>query len=344
MKKKRVLVAISGGLDSSMAAKLLRDQGCEVLGVFLRLGLEKFQDEERARMICQRLGIKFYPINLSSKFKKEVIDYFLDSYSQGLTPNPCIKCNQVIKFDELIKLAGILGFDKVATGHYVKIIEKNGAFHLFRGRDESKDQSYFLYRLNQEKLKKIIFPLGDYYKKDLRKMALEEGIPFMDSESQDICFVPGDHNLFLEERLNLKPGLIKDWNSKEVLGEHRGLAFYTIGQRKGVDIGAIGPLYVIKTDHSNNVLYVTDKKDDPALFNKKIRVKEFNWVTGEPRLPMLCTAITRYGQKLQECEIKKNEDGLEVAFSEPQRALAPGQSVVFYFNNEVLGGGVMQKN
>lgn len=343
MAKKRVILAISGGLDSSAAGKILTDKGYEVLGVFLRLGLNKDKDEAYARKVCEHLGIEFYPVNAAARFHKEIVDYFLDSYSRGITPNPCIKCNQAVKFRELIKLADVLDFSYVSTGHYAKVIKGKNAFRLLKGEDNVKDQSYFLYRLSQEQLKRILFPLGKYKKEEIRKWALRQGLPFLDSESQDVCFIEGPHNEFLKKNLHLKPGPIKTWEGKK-LGEHQGLPLYTIGQRRGVEIGGIGPLYVVKTDYKNNVLYVTDDSRDPLLFSSEILLKNVNWIAGkEPELPRNCEAVTRYGQAPQKAVIKKGDrkDEYKLEFRSPQRAVTPGQSAVFYNGKEVMGGGVI---
>ena len=345
MNSKKVVAALSGGLDSSMAAYLLHRQGYEVLGVFLRMGLDKDVDEDHARRVCEFLGIKFYPVDISRQFQQEVVDYFVDSYARGFTPNPCIKCNQTIKFAELIKLADGLGYDRVATGHYVRLKKEKGVYQLYKGKDPAKDQSYFLYRLTQSQLNRIIFPLGRYHKEEIRKKAEKIELPFYDSESQDICFITGDHNEFLKQKLNLQPGPIKTRDGR-VVGEHQGLPLYTLGQRRGVNVGGIGPLYVVQCDYKNNILYVTDDSEDPALYSRRVQARECNWIAGTPpETPLSCQAMVRYGQKPHSCRIQKTEEGkCEAEFDSPQRAVTPGQSIVFYDGDKVLGGGVIMEN
>lgn len=344
MAKKRILLGISGGLDSAAAARILKEEGYDILGVFLRLGLDNSKDEAYARQTCESLGIEFYPVNAADKFQKEVIQYFVDSYARGLTPNPCIKCNQVIKFRELLKLSDVLEVPLVATGHYARIDPGRDGFRLLQGKDKTKDQSYFLYRLSQKELARTLFPLGEYKKEYIKDWARNKGLVFDDSESQDICFISGDHNEFLKTRIDLEPGLIKTLDGRTV-GEHKGLPLYTIGQRRGVDVGGIGPLYVVRPDYENNILYVTDNSQDPALFSSQVLIRDVNWISGsEPDLPLECRAITRYGQKEQSALVKKaSDDAYTIEFSEKQRAITPGQSAVIYQGEEVVGGGVIDR-
>jgi len=383
--KKKIVVAISGGVDSSVAAFLLQKEGDEVIGIFLRLISGSDVAESQARRVCQRLGIRFYPVNLKAKFKKEVVDYFLDSYALGLTPNPCVKCNRFIKFGELLKIARGLGANYIATGHYVRNREitnpksQTKSFKLYRGKDEKKDQSYFLYNLNQEILKQVLFPLGDYKKIDIKKIADKNKLPYLEKESQDICFLPprqaqdkqGEHNDFLKEHLKLKKGKIKlalslslprlrtagegadspaggEAGGGEIIGEHQGLPLYTIGQRRGVEIGGTGPYWVVDCDYKNNILYVTNKKQDPALFSDELVVQDVNWVAGvEPKMPLNCLAVIRYGHEGVEAQgsalrVQKGQgSALSVRLKKPQRAVTPGQSAVLYNKDEVLGGGII---
>lgn len=339
---KKVLVAMSGGLDSTMSAKLLKDQGYDVLGVFMRLGIGQDVEERAARRVCNDLEIKFYPINLSGEFKKEVIDYFVESYRKGITPNPCVKCNKVIKFDKLIKLARDLGYGYVATGHYAVIKEEDGYFGLYRAADKSKDQSYFLYRLNQDELPYIIFPLGGYTKEEALKEAKKDNLPFAEGESQDICFVQGEHNEFLKENINLKKGPIKDTEGN-VLGEHKGLQLYTIGQRKGVEVGGVGPLYVVECDYKDNTLVVAREAGHPKLFRDEFELGEINWIKKEGEVSINCEVVIRYGGKPVKARVKKLESGeWKAILNERIRAITPGQSAVFYNGDEVLGGGIIK--
>ncbi|MFA5248375.1 MAG: tRNA 2-thiouridine(34) synthase MnmA [Patescibacteria group bacterium] len=371
MNKNKVAIAMSGGVDSSMAAKTLKDQGHDCLGIFMRLGIERgCCDEDAARKVCQKIGIKFYPIDVRAKFKKEVKDYFLSSYKKGITPNPCVKCNQLIKFGELLKRTKALGCEYLATGHYLKITRlrqgyggrgkiKN-IYKLFRAKDSSKDQTYFLYNLTQEQLKHILFPIGDLIKEKMKVDAKKNKLPHLKTESQDVCFLSGEHNKYLKNNLKLKKGLIKTLDNK-VVGEHQGLPLYTIGQRKGVEIGGIGPFYVVKKDFKTNTLFVTNNSNDQALSGLELVAENINWISGRtPKMPFKCQAVIRYRHKQIPCIINKitpskkrgglqrrtgcmvNTDKFLVKFSTPQRAITPGQSVVFYKKDELLGGGTVK--
>ncbi len=333
-----------------MTAKILKDQGYECLGIFMRLGIERgCCDEDAARKVCRKLGIKFYPLDLRSEFKKEVKDYFLSSYKKGITPNPCIKCNQLIKFGELLNKTRALGCDYLATGHYIKIKKIKGKYKLFRAQDDKKDQTYFLYNLTQSQLKHLIFSMGGLIKKDVKIQAEKNKVPSLKDESQDICFLSGEHNEYLKKNLKMKKGPIKN-SAGEILGEHQGLPLYTIGQRKGVEIGGTGPYYVVRKDFENNTLYVTNKADDPALNSKTLIAENVNWISGTaPKFPFKCQAVIRYRHTAVPCVVKKCRNAkfcvptvsVIVEFSTPQRAITPGQSAVFYKGDEVLGGGVI---
>ncbi|MDD4332789.1 MAG: tRNA 2-thiouridine(34) synthase MnmA [Patescibacteria group bacterium] len=392
-KKRKIIVAISGGVDSSVTAMILKKAGYEVMGVFMRLGVENKNAEDAARHVCQKLGIKFYPVNLAPEFKKEIINYFLESYERGITPNPCVKCNKFIKFGKLLQIARELGADYLATGHYVKskkykVKSKKYLYKLIKGKDESKDQSYFLYTLTQEKLQKILFPLGDYKKEDIKKIAAKAGLPNLKTESQDVCFLPGEHNEFLKGKIKLKPGkiialtsakplpgsatplLIRRGDGGEVVGEHKGLPLYTIGQRRGVEIGGTGPYYVVKCDYKKNILYVTSDHDDPLLYSDKFYLSNVNWVScAEPKFPFKCEVVIRYRHKPIKCTLApcpspclagrqasqargaKKEQGnvaweqdnaLFARLEKPERAITAGQSAVFYKGDEILGGGIIE--
>jgi tRNA-specific 2-thiouridylase len=359
----RVAIAMSGGVDSSTAAKILKDQGYDCLGVFMRLGIERgCCDEDAARKVCQKIGIKFYPIDVRAKFKKEVKDYFLSAYKKGTTPNPCVKCNQLIKFGELLKRAKALGCDYLATGHYLKIKKIKNIYKLYRAKDSTKDQTYFLYNLTQNQLKHLIFPVGDLIKEKIKFDAKKNKLPHLKSESQDVCFLSGEHNEYLKSNLKLKKGLIKTLDGKTV-GEHQGLPLYTIGQRKGVEIGGIGPFYVVKKDFKTNTLFVTNNSSDPALNGLELIAENVNWISGvTPKMPFKCQAVIRYRHPAVQVVIARSDsdeaipqskrkttgllrsarnDKLLVEFSEPQRAITPGQSVVFYKKDELLGGGAI---
>lgn len=355
-KKPKVLVAMSGGVDSSVVACILKEQGYEVLGVFMHFwaeespeadygeknkccSLESFND---ARRVAQKFGFPIYTLNLEEKFKKEVVDEFLMSYGRGETPNPCVSCNKFIKFDPLIRKADELGANFIATGHYAKIIKKSGNYELWRPLDSEKDQTYFLYTLNQNKLKRILFPLAGYKKPAVREMAKKYGLEVATKrESQEICFVPDKgHNDFLKRYLNFQPGQIMTLEG-EVLGEHQGLPLYTIGQRKGLEIGGTGPYYAAKFDYEQNILYVTNSFDDESLFRSDLSARDISWVGKEPKFPCKCLAVIRYRHKAESVAVSKNGEMLELKFDQPQRAITSGQSVVLYKSGQVLGGGII---
>lgn len=355
-KNKTIAVAMSGGVDSSATAYLLKQQGYNIIGVFMHLWhdseLEKsenaccsLESREDARRVAKQLGFKFYTLNLDNQFKKHIVDDFVKQYSRGLTPNPCIRCNQIIKFDLLLKKIKALGADYLATGHYVKIKEKHGKKTLCQAKDKLKDQSYFLYQITQEQLQSLIFPLGNYKKEKIIKIAQKNDLlPSTKKESQDVCFVPRKNlAVFLNKHIKqhkLKPGKIIDINSQEKIGEHEGLAVYTLGQRSGIGIGGQGPYYVVKKDEANNVLFVTNKEEDEHLYSQELEFGDENWVSGhEPEKQLKCKAKSRYAQELAEVVVEKNK----VKFKNPQRAITPGQSIVFYRGEEMLGGGIIKK-
>lgn len=330
-KAKKVIVAMSGGIDSSVAAALLKRDGFDVVGVFMKLW-PSF-DEKRVQRVAKKLGIPFYVFNFEKEFKKKVVDYFLEEYKKGRTPNPCVVCNKEIKFNLLFKK---LKTDYIATGHYVR---RKGN-KLLRGKDKEKDQSYFLWKINQKILKHTLFPVGDYTKTEVRKLAKEFKLPVLDiPESQEICFIQTTINDFLREHLKSKPGKIVTIKG-EVIGEHQGLWFYTIGQRKRIELPG-GPFYVLDKDLKKNVLIITKNKKD--LYKKGLIAKSINWVSGkEPKMPLKVKARIRYRHSEASATIKKQKNGrIKVVFSRIQRAVTPGQSVVFYKGQELLGGGII---
>jgi tRNA-specific 2-thiouridylase len=345
---KKIVVAVSGGVDSSVSAYLLKQAGYDVTGVFMKLDGDQAESERAARTVCQQLGIKFYPVNLHDKFKLEVIDYFLSVYQNGRTPNPCVRCNKLIKFGELLRVADELKADFLATGHYVRVEEKQGIFSLHRGVDMAKDQSYFLYNMTQDILKRLIFPVGKFEKAEIKKIAEEDGIPHLKKESQDVCFLNQDgkeieHNEYLKKYLQLKSGPILTLAGEKV-GEHQGLPLYTIGQRKGIDIGGIGPFYVARADYENNVLYVTNDANDPALYAENLLTENTNWVSGiEPSEPFECEAVIRYHHQPVKCTVGPSRKAGEymVELKKAERAITSGQSCVFYLGDEVIGGGII---
>jgi tRNA-specific 2-thiouridylase len=345
--KKKICIAMSGGIDSSVTAALLKKQGYDCIGVFMKFWIEKEIKIENkccsveayndARKVANKLGFRLYTLNFKQPFKKAVVDKWLRQHQLGNTPNPCIHCNQLIKFDLLLKKAKMLGCDYLATGHYVRLAKGK----LLIGKDKNKDQSYFLYTLTQKQLKHLIFPLGNYTKAQVRAMAKKMKLPvYQKSESQEICFVPEKtHYPFLKRHLKLKSGPIKTLDGK-TLGQHDGLPLYTLGQRQGIKIGGIGPFYVVKLDYKTNTLFVSKNRDDKLLQTKKFKIKNINWISGQPpkRSEKFGVKI-RYQAKTTPCTINKNI----ITLKTPQRAVMPGQSAVFYKGQDVLGGGVIEK-
>jgi tRNA-uridine 2-sulfurtransferase len=358
--KTKVAVAMSGGVDSSVAAWLLLQNGFSATGFFMRLGNKSEEISETAvRAVCRRLKISFYPVNFEDKFRKEVISDFLRAYASGFTPNPCVCCNRLIKFGELIKRGQDSGAEFLATGHYVRskkleVRSKKFLYKLFCGSDTSKDQSYFLYTLTQDQLGHILFPLGDLSKAEVRKIADRERLPYIKKESQDVCFLQAEgkiiaHNEFLKAHLKLKPGPIKNDRGK-MIGEHKGLPLYTIGQRQGIEIGGTGPYYAVRVDLKTDTLFVTNKANDPSLYSHGLVASDINWITGhKPKLPLECQAVIRYRHEPMDCSLsplppllaRRGGEGVRCKFKKPQRAVTPGQSVVFYQDDEVLGGGII---
>lgn len=331
------MVAMSGGVDSSVAAALLKKQGCDVFGVFMRLNDFSKESEKRAKKVAIILNIPFRVLNLRKEFKKRVIDYFVEGYKKGITPNPCVVCNKEIKFGLLMEKALGMGVDLVATGHYSRFDGKN----LLRGVDDEKDQSYFLWGLGQKRLGHVLFPLGNYKKDEVRKLAKKMKLPVFNApESQEICFVKNDINSFLKKYIEPKPGNIINPEGK-VLGKHEGLPFYTIGQRKGIKLAG-GPYYVINKDIKRNNLVVS--KNNKDLLRKEIIVKDASWICGAPpKMHLKIKAKIRYRSKSVSAIITKNlkSKALILRFISPQRAATPGQSAVFYLGQKLLGGGII---
>lgn len=352
---------MSGGVDSSVAAALLKKNGYDVVGVFMKFWQEPGEGREdlccsvKARLDAKRmaikLGIPFYVLDVRKEFKKRILDYFIDEYKKGNTPNPCVECNRHIKFKFLIDLAIKMKVDYVATGHYAKV--KNGK--LFVAKDRKKDQSYFLWQLTQKQLSKVIFPLGDYTKEQVRGLARKFGLSVAEKkDSQEICFIDTNINEFLKKRINTNTGPIVTVDGKKV-GEHKGLIFYTIGQRKGIEIrwtgpastrpsSLGGPYYVVRKDFKKNVLIISNSQKD--LLQKEMMVKNVNWLSGKS-FKGKCKVKIRSMAPMVPAIINKNK----VIFNKSQRAITPGQSAVFYLpavasakegrGIELLGGGVI---
>lgn len=342
-KNKKFLVAMSGGVDSSVAASILKNQGYKASGVFLNFGQVNYIEAlKSAKKVAKKIGIPLKIIDLRKQFKKEIIDYFLRGYKEGITPNPCVKCNKDIKFGLLLKLAGKLKFDYLATGHYVR--RKEG-FRLLQAKDKNKDQSYFLYNLTQKQLGRLLFPLGNYTKEQVRKMADEWKLPYLKKESQDICFLDCEHNEFLKKHLRLKKGKIMIAGGK-IIGEHYGLPFYTIGQRHGFSKGGGVPYYVVAKDTKKNLLIVASRADEKKFYKKEVAIKNVNWIGGKkPDIKKTYKARIRYRQPLQSCRVSSCQPATStchVEFTKPQRAITPGQSLVIYCGSELLGGGIIK--
>lgn len=354
--KKRVILGMSAGVDSSSAAVLLKKQGYDVIGVFMHFWKEPSQDvfrenkccsiesQQDARKIAQILGIPLYTVNVAREFKKEVVNYFLKETKDRKTPNPCVVCNEKIKFNFLFKKMIEMKADYVATGHYAEIKKIKGKYHLYIPLDKEKDQTYFLYSLTQKKLKHILFPVGKYKKSKIRKIAEEADLPvFNKDDSQGICFISEKSPAnFIKRNISLSPGDIVLTNGKKI-GKHEGLELYTIGQRKGIKIGGTGPYYVIGRNFLKKQLIVTDKKSDLGINNKSMMVEIKNWIIPQPKFPLKISVKIRYRHPLVHGIIKKVKNNLyEIQFKKPQKAITPGQSAVFYADDkEVLGGGII---
>ncbi len=358
MKNRRVIVAMSGGVDSSVAALLLKRAGHEVIGISMQLwdysekedlpatrgsccSLEDIWD---ARRVAETIGIPFYVLNMEKVFSKEVVDYCVKSYLTGETPNPCVKCNSEIKFNILLRKAFELGAEYVATGHYARIVkDASGRYHLLSGVDRTKDQSYFLFSLTQNTMAHVLFPLGELTKTEVRKIAKEAGLKVSEKgESQEICFVEdGNYRNLLAERAGTREGRIVD-TSGTLLGHHTGLFGYTIGQRRGLNIkDGKGPYYVVSMDTERNELIVGRKEE---LLSCGLYARELNWIKEPPAAPLTVEARIRYRHSPVDAIVTPRTDGgAVVRFLSPQGAVTPGQAVVFYRDEEVLGGGWIER-
>jgi tRNA-specific 2-thiouridylase len=351
--RKTALIAMSGGVDSSVAAYLMKENGFGCVGVTMKLfgnadigGNGKTccsqQDAEDARSVAFRLDIPFHAFNFTDDFKKQVIGRFAEAYQSGATPNPCIDCNRYMKFDKLYERAKLLDMDYIATGHYARTERDGGGYVLKKASDTNKDQSYVLFFLTQEHLKRTLFPLGSLHKHEVRRIAAEQGfLNAQKRESQDICFVPdGDYAKFIERHTDktFPCGDFIDSNNN-VLGEHQGIIRYTIGQRKGLGLALPCPMYVKSKNADNNTVTLCVHDD---LFSKTLHAADFNWITTPPSSHIRVKAKIRYNQIEQPATAERISDStVRVDFDEPQRAIAKGQAVVLYDGDIVLGGGTI---
>ncbi len=357
MTKKRVVVGMSGGVDSSVAALLLKEQGFEVVGLFMKNWEDDDTDEYcsskqdliDAVSVADRLGIEIEAVNFSKEYKERVFTNFLEEYQAGRTPNPDILCNAEIKFKAFLDHAMGLGADMIATGHYAQVRQKNDLFQLLKAEDGTKDQSYFLYRLNQAQLSKTMFPLGHLLKREVREIARKAGLATSEKkDSTGICFI-GERPFqeFLARYLPRKPGEMQTPEGR-VVGEHEGLMYYTLGQRQGLKIGGSRdsngePWFVAGKDMQNNVLTVVQGHEHPLLLNDGLIAHQLHWISGEnPITNWVYAAKSRYRQPDAPCEIDRLEsDMAEIRFGQKQWAITPGQSAVVYESNVCLGGGVI---
>lgn len=352
---KRIIVGMSGGVDSSVAALLLKEQGYDVLGVFMKNWEEKddsglctaTQDYEDVRAVCDEIGIPYYTVNFTREYWDRVFSHFLEEYQRGRTPNPDVLCNREIKFRAFLDFAMKNGADGIATGHFCRLDKTDGRVRLLRGADSNKDQTYFLYMLSQEQLRNAMFPVGHLTKAEVRQIAREHGLDTAEKkDSTGVCFI-GERNFkkFLSGFLPAQPGDMVTPEG-EIVGHHDGLMYYTLGQRKGLGIGGRGDgrsWFVIDKDLKHNRLIVCQGGDDSHLFTNVLHASQMTFIAGEaPSQSFECTAKVRYRQPDQRCRVEMQGDNATVTFENPQRAVTPGQSVVLYQGEECLGGGIIE--
>jgi tRNA-uridine 2-sulfurtransferase len=352
----RVIVGVSGGVDSSVAALSLVQAGEAVAGLFMQNWADdgssdcRAEDDRRdAVAVCGKLGIAFHFRDFSTEYWKGVFEHFLAEYAAGRTPNPDVLCNREVKFKHFLDAARELGAEKIATGHYARVAHHDGHWRLLRGVDRGKDQSYFLHQLGQAQLSATLFPIGELQKSDLRRIAREAGLPTHDKkDSTGICFIgERDFREFLGRYLPAKPGEMRDPQGQKI-GEHPGVFYFTLGQREGLQIGGVrgrpaAPWYVVGKDVASNVLYVDQDTNSPFLQSQQLWSEPAHWIAGAPPARTFeCTAQTRYRQADEPCAVTVADDGtLALRFPRPQRAITPGQSVVLYDGEQCLGGAVI---
>ncbi len=356
-KNTSVIVGMSGGVDSSVSAFLLMEQGYQVEGLFMKNWDEDDnteyctakEDLADAQAVCDKLGIKLHTANFAAEYWDNVFEHFLEEYKAGRTPNPDILCNREIKFKAFLDYAKVLGADYIATGHYVRRGDSENGSQLLRGLDANKDQSYFLHAVGAHEISQTLFPVGELEKPEVRRIAEEQGLATAKKkDSTGICFI-GERRFkdFLEQYLPAQPGKIETANG-EVIGDHQGLMYYTLGQRQGIGIGGTKdhgtqPWYVVAKDLKRNVLIIGQGGQHELLFSEAISCQDIFWINQSPdNFPLRCAAKVRYRQPDQLCSVHKRDAGYIVVFDEPQRAATPGQSAVFYQDDVCLGGGVIE--
>ena len=351
MKNKKVVLGMSGGVDSSVAAILLKNQGYDVIGVFMRnwaddgvcTATEDYMDVVK---VASQLGIKYFTVNFEEEYRNQVFSYFLNEYKKGRTPNPDVMCNTEIKFKAFLNYALNFDCDYIAMGHYARTKNIDGKTYLCRGLDNNKDQSYFLSRVTEDALKKTLFPIGELQKDQVRKIAKDYGLSTaLKKDSTGICFIgERDFNKFLDQFLFTKPGKIVDTQGN-VLGEHSGLIHYTIGQRRGMGIGGKGngePFFVADKDLKNNLLIVAQGEKNPGLYKKVFQVEDLFWISGKPHFPLKMTVKIRYRAKDEEALLEENEGKYFVKLKNPLKGVTPGQVAVFYNDEICLGSGIIK--
>ena len=357
MPNNRVVVAMSGGVDSSVAALLLKEQGYDVIGITMRLfpyedddriepltsykkGCCTPQDVDDARRVCQTIGVPHYLMNFEREFQEHVIDYFCQEYARGRTPHPCLACNDMIKFRFLLQRALAMDADYVATGHYARLQHTNGRYHLLTGTDSSKDQSYVLFTLRQQELERTLLPVGWYTKAEIRDLARDAGLSVAEKpDSQEICFIPsGDYRQFVAERTTPTPGDIVDTDGN-ILGRHVGIEGFTVGQRRGLGITSDKPLFVLSVDADRHRIVVGPAE---GLLQDTLWASRVNYPAGDPVGPLEVQAKVRYNARQMPATLYPRGDEAVIRFHQPQRAITPGQAVAFYQGDELLGGGIIE--
>lgn len=347
---------MSGGVDSSVAALLLKEAGYEVVGIFMKNWDEKDEngvctataDYEDVRLVADKIGIPYYTVNFEKQYWERVFSYFLEEYRRGRTPNPDVMCNQEIKFNAFLDYALRLEADYIAMGHYARVAKKGEEYLLLRGADANKDQSYFLSRITQKALSKTLFPIGNLPKEEVRRIAEREGLATAaKKDSTGVCFIgERDFDLFLDRYLLSKEGDFVDADSGKVVGRHQGLIHYTLGQRKGIGIGGVGtgePWFVAGKDIEKNIVYVAQGEKNPALYSTELIGEDARWILGKaPQMPLKCTAKFRYRQKDIPVQVESiGEGGIRILYEAPVKAVTPGQVAVLYDGESCLGSAII---